>query len=381
MTGIADIFAVLGVHVGALDPAVGKSGRGELALDNLVGIRHDGFGHGYRRAAQYARHALALAVLDAVARVDDQVAVVLALLEQGYGARLAAHVEYDVLGDFAAHKLLLGVYVDCAAALAQLVGGVVEYGGVVADMVGREIRRPHDAGYFDFCHRRLFEEICDADRPVAVAGREVVEQSGLEGICHTPGVGNCHLPVAPQLHTAAGREAEVAAGVLDGVALAVAHQDHEVGAAVDQRGDFLFQSAQAGVLEAQVERYLQVVQCETFVAIALRCPYFLLAQIDLGTEHVVDDAQVDAESDTREHQLALQTDSAAGYVLDTYQVLLEFERGVVGAGDDAVTELGRRAHGQRYEDNKSCDESFHTNDGLWPRIKPRRHKVTHFSQT
>ena len=59
---------------------------------------------------------LARAVLDAVARVDDDVAGIFALLQQGYRALFAAHVEDDVLFGLAVDELLFAVDVHFASA-------------------------------------------------------------------------------------------------------------------------------------------------------------------------------------------------------------------------------------------------------------------------
>ena len=124
--------------VGAFYPATGKSGLDKAVLDHLVGVDDEAFGIWHTRAEKNTGHALADAVLDAVARVYDQGAGVLEALEALDRAELAAHVDDDVLGHTRRCELLLGVYVDLAAALAELVGHQIEDGGVVADMIGRE---------------------------------------------------------------------------------------------------------------------------------------------------------------------------------------------------------------------------------------------------
>ena len=46
----------------------------------------------------------------------------------------------------------LGIHVDLTAALAQLVGHQVEYGGIIAYMVWRIYARPQYCGYLYFGH-------------------------------------------------------------------------------------------------------------------------------------------------------------------------------------------------------------------------------------
>ena len=124
------------MEVAALDPAAGDAGLDEVVFYGLVGVYHETVGVWYVAAEEDAGHAFAGAVLDAVARVYYQRAGVLALLQQVDRAQLAAHVDDDVLGDGARVELLFAVNVDFAAAFAQLLGGDVENGGVVAYMVG-----------------------------------------------------------------------------------------------------------------------------------------------------------------------------------------------------------------------------------------------------
>ncbi len=152
MTDIGHILLVHGVEIAALDPAAAETGLDHRVFDNLVGIDNEAFGVGDVAADKDAGHALAGAVFDTVARVDDEVAVILLLLKDGDGPLLAAHVENDGFGYFARAELLLAVDLDLAAAFAQLLGGDVEDGGIVADVVGRIGTGSHDAGYFDFSH-------------------------------------------------------------------------------------------------------------------------------------------------------------------------------------------------------------------------------------
>ena len=152
MAHVADVLLVHRVEVAALYPALCEAGLDHLLLDDLVGVDHEALGIGDVAAYQDACHALAGTILDAIARVDDQRAGVLLLLEDLDGALLAAHVEYDVFVDFSGHELFLAVDLDLAAALAQVLGGDVEDGGVVAYVVGRIGSGSHDAGNFYLSH-------------------------------------------------------------------------------------------------------------------------------------------------------------------------------------------------------------------------------------
>ena len=84
---------------------------------------------------EYAGHAFACAVFDAVARVDDKGAFVFKFLQYSYRTLFAAHVDDDVFGDGTGGKLFFGIDAHLAAAFAQLFSGDIEDGGVVADMV------------------------------------------------------------------------------------------------------------------------------------------------------------------------------------------------------------------------------------------------------
>ena len=140
---VAHILGVLGVEVAALDPALLHPELYEPGLYHLVGVHDDAFRDGDVVAGEDARLALADAVLDAVARVDDKAPLLLHLLQQFGGAALATHVDNHRLAHFTAAKLLLAVDVDLTAAFAQLLGHGVHYRGVVSDVVWGEHSRAH----------------------------------------------------------------------------------------------------------------------------------------------------------------------------------------------------------------------------------------------
>lgn len=155
MAGEAHVLAVLCVRLAALDPARTYLGGGQGVAYAFVGADDETLRMRDARAHEDACHALAYAVLDAVSRVDDQVTGIFALLKHGYGAVLSAHVEDDVLAvGGSGAELLFTVYVHFAAALAELVGDVVEDCGVVAYMIRRECTCAHYPRYFDFSHCR-----------------------------------------------------------------------------------------------------------------------------------------------------------------------------------------------------------------------------------
>ena len=149
MTDVGNVFLVHGVEVAALYPAAGESGLYDSLFHHLVGVDDETVGVGDVAAEQYAGHALAGTVLDTVARIYDETTLV---LKDSDGPLLAAHVEYDFLFHVARGELFLAVYFHFAAALAELVGGDVENGGVVADMVRGISAGSHYAGNLDFRH-------------------------------------------------------------------------------------------------------------------------------------------------------------------------------------------------------------------------------------
>ncbi len=149
---VAYVLLVHGVEVAAFYPASGEIAFFQCGGHPLVRIHDKAFRIRYARAYKNTGHALAGAVLYAVARVYDKRTLVLAFLQQVYGFHFAAHVDYDILFDLACYELLLAVDAYYAPALAQLVGGGVEYGRVVSYMIGRVCSGSHDAGDFYICH-------------------------------------------------------------------------------------------------------------------------------------------------------------------------------------------------------------------------------------
>ena len=120
MAHVGDVFLVHGVCVGPLDPTGGDSCIGEAVADGLVGIHYPTFGGGESRTGEDSRHSLANAVLDAISGVYHSVAIVLEFLQKFDGAPFAAHVYYDVLIGCSGDELLFIIYIDLAAAFAQL---------------------------------------------------------------------------------------------------------------------------------------------------------------------------------------------------------------------------------------------------------------------
>ncbi len=141
-----------GVRLGLLYPAGTHAGAVEAFPYGLVGIHYYAFGVGYVGAEEYAGHTLAGAVLDTVAGVYDEGALVLEALQQGYGASFAAHVDDYAFLCGSCYELLLAVDVYLAAAFAQLLGHDVEYRRVVSYMVGGVGARAHYPRYFGFGH-------------------------------------------------------------------------------------------------------------------------------------------------------------------------------------------------------------------------------------
>lgn len=152
MAHIADILLVHGVKVAALNPTGSETGLAELGGHGLIGVDHKTLRIRYIVADEDTCHALAGAVLDAKTRVDNQAALLLIVLQQFDGALFAAHIDYNLLVDAVAVKLILGVNGHLAAAFAQLVDHTVEYRGIVAYMIGRICPGTHNCRYFFVCH-------------------------------------------------------------------------------------------------------------------------------------------------------------------------------------------------------------------------------------
>ena len=152
MTHIRHILLVHGMEVAALYPATAETRLYELAFDHLVGVDHQAVGIWDVVPHEYTCHALSRAILDAVARVDYQSALLLELLEQVDRPALAAHIHYYIFFDTAVDKLLLGVDIDLTTAFAQLLGDGVEYCGIVADMIGGIGSRSHYCRYLYVSH-------------------------------------------------------------------------------------------------------------------------------------------------------------------------------------------------------------------------------------
>jgi len=152
MAHIADVLLVHGMEISALDPARLETGFLELRLDILVGVDNETLGIRDAIAQQDARHALACTVLNAIARVNHQLALVLKALQLGDALALTAHGQHDGLFYLLLVELLLAVNIDLATTLAQLLGDQIEDGRVVTNMIGRICPSAHYARYCDVCH-------------------------------------------------------------------------------------------------------------------------------------------------------------------------------------------------------------------------------------
>ena len=152
MAHIGHIFLVHGVEVAALDPATLEATLLEHALDVLVGVDNEALGIRNAVAQQDACHALAGAILDAVARVNDQASAVFQFLQVVDRFLLATHGHDKIFVDALLVKLLFTIDVDDAPPLAKLLGGGVENCGVVSYVVRRVGSRTHDSSYIDNCH-------------------------------------------------------------------------------------------------------------------------------------------------------------------------------------------------------------------------------------
>ncbi len=152
VTHIAHVFFVHGVEIASLYPAGGESGFLYGVLHGLVGVHHKALGVRDSVAQEDACHSLAGAVLDSVARVYHQGSVVLELLQACYRALLAAHIDYYAFFHASGVELFLRIGVHFVAALAQLVGHDIEYGCVVAYVVGGVCAGSHYSGYLYFSH-------------------------------------------------------------------------------------------------------------------------------------------------------------------------------------------------------------------------------------
>ncbi len=121
-------------------------------FNHFVCVDNYAFGVWYIASEQYTGLPLADAVLDAIARIDDQRSFIFEPLQQLGGALFAAHVDDNRLADVACAELLFAVDVDLATAFAQLLGHGVHNRGVIAYVVGGECPGSHYSGNFRSGH-------------------------------------------------------------------------------------------------------------------------------------------------------------------------------------------------------------------------------------
>ena len=152
MTYVAYILFVHGVEVAALYPALAHFGFYKLIADAFVGVHYEAFGIWNSATYEDACHAFTGAVFYTVTGVDHEMTCVLKFLKFCYGTLLATHVDYDLLLYLSGNELLFAVSGDGTSAFAQLIRHEVEYGGIVADVIGRECARSHNACYIYVCH-------------------------------------------------------------------------------------------------------------------------------------------------------------------------------------------------------------------------------------
>lgn len=183
------------------------------------------------------------------------------------------------------------------------------------------------------CYQTVcLEEVGHTDGPLAVLRAHVVEFDGLDDICHAPRVLHRYLPALEYFEAAACRESEVAARTFEGVAgsgialgRAVGHSDGKIRTAVDERSYVVFQSVHAGPLKAYVQRNLQIVYHEIRILEAVYSPYVARTEVGACAHHVIQQSEIDAEANTREHQFSLYSCLESGSLADGEDVLLEFE--------------------------------------------------------
>ena len=184
------------------------------------------------------------------------------------------------------------------------------------------------------------EEIGAAHKPLARAGAEVVEQLGLQHVCHSPGISAGNLPALPQLGTAADGQAEVAARVVEGLATAMGDLDIEFRTAVYYRRNLVLQAVQARELEAQVNRDVDVMKIDLLLAVAFRRPYQTVAEVDLAALLVVQQTQIEAYAYSGKYHLAHYTGLVSHRRGHFHQVLLELKAVACHSDNGSPAHLG-----------------------------------------
>lgn len=142
--------------------------------------------------------------------------------------------------------------------------------------------------------------------------REILQELGLDRVGHAPCVRCRHLPACKEFGAYTGSEADVSAGVGHGFAFAVGYREVDVRTAVDKRRDCLFKTLEISVFEAQVEGDVDLVHDQILFAITLVLPDHAFSKVDLGACHVVKEADVDTETDAREHKFTLHAGLRSG---------------------------------------------------------------------
>ena len=127
-------------------PALLHSEFHEPLFHHFVGVDDNAFGIGDVAAQKDACLTLSDAVLDPIAGVDYQSALIFEFLKQFCRPLFATHVDDYRFGHLSGAKLLLAVDVDLAAAFSQVLGHCVHYSGVVAYVVGGVSPCAHNRG-------------------------------------------------------------------------------------------------------------------------------------------------------------------------------------------------------------------------------------------
>ena len=153
---VGDVLAVDGVEVAPLDPAVVEAHLGEGRRRVLGGLEDQAARVGDMVVEEETGHALAGTVLDAVAGVDDERPAVFQLLEAVDRAPVADHVEDHPFLEVVQQEVRFDVFIDDSPSFSQMFGCQGEDGGVVADMVRRELVASSYARDNHFIHAMLF---------------------------------------------------------------------------------------------------------------------------------------------------------------------------------------------------------------------------------
>ena len=81
------------------------------------------------------------------------------------------------------------------------------------------------------------------------------------------------------------------------------------------------------------------------VAVTVHSPYLAASEVTFGPEHGIIGGNVNAQTDTREHQFPLHAKLRSGDSADLEQILLEIQCGDTGSGRHRIAEFGFRLRG------------------------------------